>query len=352
MARKSKSSAKPTATSSKTDLGVSELRLRLNFLEKENEKLLKQIEKNRTELNNLTESINDVGVQIAQRSAPLRQKLFDLDSQIHKIFKDIFTGRKLGKKSRKDIEEVYYHLQSDGIITPNHDFMDTQMFGADDFEDFEGFDDEPDWGKQQERSHQDIARDFPKPDRDELKKIRQLFLRLAESFHPDKVTDEAEKEYRTEVMKEINQAYQHGDLAKLLAIEKQQELGEIINRDSSDDLTRQCARVEAENTFLNDQLTNLKQQLRLTKKTPQGSITTQFKKMQKHGVDPIEVALSEVEAQIEIIEQLHKFITDFRDRRITIKEFLRGPTALMPQQDLSEEEMLLEFLSRFESRYK
>lgn len=94
------------------------------------------------------------------------------------------------------------------------------------------------------------------------------------------MTDEAQREYCTEVMKEINQAYQNGDLAKLLAIEKQQELGQVINHDSADDLTRQCTKVEAENTFLKDQLSNLKQQLRLTKNTQQGAITAQFKRLQ------------------------------------------------------------------------
>jgi hypothetical protein len=39
-------------------------------------------------------------------------------------------------------------------------------------------------------------------------------------------------------------------------------------------------------------------------------------------------------------------VLDFRDRRITIQEFLRGPSALM-QQQMSEEELMLEFLSQF-----
>jgi hypothetical protein len=55
---KSAKSAPKSSTSTKsTDLGLSDLRLRLNFLEKENEKLLKQIEKNRSELHNLNESL-------------------------------------------------------------------------------------------------------------------------------------------------------------------------------------------------------------------------------------------------------------------------------------------------------
>jgi hypothetical protein len=344
MARKSKK-ATPTSASN-SDLGLSELRVRLDFLNKENEKILKQIEKKRSELKNLAESIETIAVEVAQRTAPFRQKLLELDAQIHAAFKEIFAGRKLGKKSKKDIERLYYQMQFDGVISPNR------------FHGYESFDveepgDETDWEDDDEaRSHSGDYRDLtdlPKPDRDELKKIRQTFLRLAEIFHPDKVSDEAEKEHCTEVMKEINQAYKNGDLAKLLAIEKQQSLGEAIDRDSSDDLTRECAKVEAENAFLKEQLATLQLQLRKSKNSQQGAIAGHFKKMAKIGLDPIAEALAEVEAQIAVFEELHKFIADFRDRRITIKEFLRGPVALMPQDedDMSDEELLLEFLSRY-----
>ena len=334
MARKSKISTDTT----NNELGLSDLRVRLNLLEKENSKLIKQIESNRTKLNNLNDSIKEVGIQIAQRVAPFRQKILELDEQIHTVFQGILTGRKLGKKSRKDIETVYYHLQFDGVISPKHLPMESDIF-----ENNDESEDEPNWDSYKGHSYQQVVEDIPKPDRDELKKIRQLFLRLADSFHPDKVIDEAEKEYCTEIMKEINLAYQDGDLARLLAIEKQQELGAIIDRDSSDDLTRHCAKVEAENTYLKDQLETLKQQLKLTKKTQQGEMTAVFKKISKYGGDPMSEALREVESQISIIEQMHQFVVDLRDRRITIKEFLQGPEALR-QQQMSEEELMLEFL--------
>ena len=338
MARKSKISTDTT----NNELGLSDLRVRLNLLEKENSKLIKQIESNRTKLNNLNDSIKEVGIQIAQRVAPFRQKILELDEQIHTVFQGILTGRKLGKKSRKDIETVYYHLQFDGVISPKHLPMESDIF-----ENNDESEDEPNWDSYKGHSYQQVVEDIPKPDRDELKKIRQLFLRLADSFHPDKVIDEAEKEYCTEIMKEINLAYQDGDLARLLAIEKQQELGAIIDRDSSDDLTRHCAKVEGENTYLKDQLETLKQQLKLTKKTQQGEMTAVFKKISKYGGDPMSEALREVESQISIIEQMHQFVVDLRDRRITIKEFLQGPEALR-QQQMSEEELMLEFLSQFQ----
>lgn len=338
MARKSKISTDNT----NNELGLSDLRVRLNFLEKENSKLIKQIESNRTKLNNLNDSIKEVGIQIAQRVAPFRQKMYELDEQIHTVFQEILTGRKLGKNSRKDIETVYHHLQFDGVISPKHLPMESDIF-----ENNADSDDEPNWDSYKGKSHQQVIEDIPKPDRDELKKIRQLFLRLADSFHPDKVTDKAEKEYRTEIMKEINLAYQDGDLARLLAIEKQQELGAIIDRDSSDDLTRHCAKVEAENTYLKDQLETLKRQLKLTKKTQQGEMTAVFKKISKYGGDPIGEALREVEFQISIVEKMHQFVVDLRDHRITIKEFLRGPEFLR-QLQMSEEELMLEFLSQFQ----
>lgn len=343
MARRSKASPPTSNVASSNDLGLSDLRVRLNFLEKENSKLIKQIESNRTKLEKLNDSIKEVGIQIAQRIAPFRQKMMELDEQIHTVFQEIFNGRKLGKKSRKNIETVYYNLQYDGIISPKH--LPTESDSLE--EDFDDLEDEPNWDDDRGHSHQQFAEDIPKPDREEKRKIRQLFLRLADSFHPDKVTDPSEKEYCTEIMKEINLAYQNGDLARLLAIEKQQDLNAMIDRDSSDDLTRHCAKVEAENTYLKEQLETLKRQLKLTKKTQQGEMTAAFQKITKYGGDPIGEALHEVEQQISIVEQMHEFVVDFRDRRITIQEFLRGPQSLIPDQ-MSEEEMLLEFLSRFQ----
>lgn len=339
MARQSKST-NSTPTASQGNLGISDLRNRLNFLEKENEKLLKQIESNRTKLNNLNDSINDVGIEVAQRIAPFRQKILELDLKIHDVFKEIFAARKLEKKSRKDIESVYYQLQARGLISPQQLPSDAGVAVNDSEE-------ESEWGGDEGRSHHEFMEDIAKPDRDDLKKIRQLFLRLADRFHPDKVIDEVEKAFRTEVMKEINLAYQNGDLARLLEIEKQQELEALIDRDSSDDLTRHCAKVESENSFLKNQLAMLKQQLKLTKKTQQGEMTAAFKKITKYGGDPIGEALFEFEAHVEAIEQLHKFVLDFRDRRITIQDFLRGPTDLS-QEQMSEEELMLEFLSQFQ----
>jgi prefoldin subunit 5 len=326
-------------------LALSDLRLRLDFLELENEKLLKQIEKKRTELTNLLDRIREIGTEVAQRSAPILQQLLTLDEKIHAIFTEIFNGRKLGKQTRKDIEKIYYTLQISGLISPSND-REEESDDLEDLEDNDDWDAEDFFGRQQ-RSHFNSQVEPPQIDRDELKKIRQIFLRLADVFHPDKTLEDKDREYRTEVMKEINQAYQSGDLARLLAIEKQHQMGETIDRDSEDDLTRRCQQIERENEFLNSQFTTLKQEIRTTKNTPEGSIVAEYKKLTKAGLDPIGEMVAETESQVETIAEVYQFVADFRDKKMTIKDFMKGPSVFQQMQQVSAEELLMELFAQF-----
>ena len=332
-------------TAGADELAISDLRIRLDFLERDNEKLLKQIEKKRTELNNLLDRIREIGAEVAQRNAPVLQQLLELDRQIHAIFTDIFMGKKLGKQSRKNIEKIYYTLQLSGLISPSTSHNPTSDEPAY-LEDEDGWDAEKFFGRRQQ-SPFNSEEESPSIGRDELKKIRQIFLRLADVFHPDKVRNDADREYHTEVMKEVNQAYQSGDLAKLLAIEKQHQMGELIDRNSEDDLTRRCIQIEQENEFLNGQFASLKQELRLIKSTPQGSMVTEYRKMTKSGIDPIGEMVTETESQIKIIAEVHQFVSDFRDRKMTIKDFMKGPSVFQQMQQVSPEELLMELFGQF-----
>jgi hypothetical protein len=183
MARKSAKS--PARLSVSGTLAVSDLRIRLEFLERDNQKLLGKIEKKRTELANFIDRIRELAVEVSQRSAPLLQQLLDLDRQLHTLFAEIFSGRKLGKQTRKSIELIYANLQAAGLISPcpNRPKHSQRDRSPDD----ERHEPDWEWGEQHSSTH--FADESPKLDRDELKKIRQIFLKLAEVFHPDKVTD-------------------------------------------------------------------------------------------------------------------------------------------------------------------
>jgi hypothetical protein len=322
-------------------LAISDLRIRLEFLERDNQKLLGKIEKKRTELHNLIDRIGEIAIEVSQRSAPVLQQLLELDLKLHAVFAEIFTGRKLGKQTRQNVETIYANLQAAGLISPARDRdcqRENDSFTPDDPAD------EPDWEWGDRQSPSIFEDDSPKLDRDELKKIRQIFLRLAEVFHPDKVTDDDLAKYHTEVMQEINQAYQSGDLAKLLAIEKKHRMGEIIDLNNQDELTQRCARIEQENEFLTNQFAQIKLELRLTKNTQQGAMAAEYRKLTKAGYDPIGEIIAETESQVQTVSEVYQFITDFRDRRITIKDFMKGPAIFQEMRQMSEEEIFIEFL--------
>jgi hypothetical protein len=140
-------------------------------------------------------------------------------------------------------------------------------------------------------------------------------------------------------MKEINRAYQEGDLARLLEIERQHHLGETIDNSTEDDVTRRCINLEKQNEILKTQYKKLKQELHLARNTAEGAMVSDSRKAAKQGIDYTSIMLKQLKSQINIIADIHDFIKDFREQKITIKDFLSGPPSLRSIR----EEMMEEF---------
>lgn len=334
---------KISAPSQATPLALSELHIQLEGLEKEHQSLLKQIKKKRTELKNFVEKMRSLATEVFHRATPSFQKMADLDQEIHTLFAEILTTRKLGKQTKKSIEVIYYNLQLAGVIShkpvsenEDEDIELDELFGNSEQEDTEHR--YQHWEAQQELQSPTAART------EESRKIRQTFLRLAEIFHPDKVKDSETQMHHTEIMKEINTAYQEGDLARLLEIERQHQVGEAIDRNSEDDLTRKCRNLEQQNEILKTQYENLKRELRLAKNTPEGAMVADSRKAAKQGIDAISQMLETVEAQINIIAEIRDYVKDFKEQKLTVKEFLQGPKSLQSLKQKRMEEMLDEML--------
>ena len=335
MARKTKTASSATVT----PLALSDLHLQLQGLEKEHESLLKQIKRKRTELNNFVEKMRSLATEVFHRVSPNMKTMAELDAEIHALFAEILTTRKMGKQTQKNIQSLYRSLQMGGIISykaieedDDDDELD-ELFENDDSEE----------NHQRRRQFWEAEGDSESPTvprTDESRKVRQTFLRLAEIFHPDKVKDNETQMTHTEIMKEINKAYQEGDLARLLEIERKYEVGETIDNNSEDDLSRKCKNIEQQNQILKNQYEKLKQELRLAKNTPEGSMVADYKKAAKQGVDCIELMVETMQSQTKIVAEIRDFVKDFKDKKITIKEFLAGPESLRSmQQDMMEELM-------------
>jgi hypothetical protein len=343
MPKKTKS-ASPTPPTT-TTLALSDLHIYLASLEKEHQSLLKQIKKKRTEINNFVEKMRSLATEIFQKASPCFRKMSDLDQEIHGLFQEILTTRKFGKQTQNKIESLYMNLQMSGIISPkavgeDEDTELDEMFENPETDNHQHRQNQY-WDSQQEVESTSASRS------EDSRKIRQTFLKLAEIFHPDKVQDSETHKSHTEIMKEINKAYQEGDLARLLEIERQHQLGENIDNNNEDDLNRRCKNLEQQNEILKTQYEKLKQELRLAKNTPEGAMVSDARKAAKHGIDATGVMLQQLESQIEIVVDIRDFIQNFRDKKITIKEFLEGPPSLRSLREEMMEELLEEMMAEF-----
>jgi hypothetical protein len=344
MARKTKTASSTTVT----PLALSDLHLQLAGLEKEHQSLLKQIKKKRTELNNFVEKMRSLATEVFHRVSPNMQTMAELDAEIHALFAEILNTRKMGKQTQKNIQSLYRSLQMGGIIS----YKPIEEEDDDDDEELDELFEDNDSQENHQRRRQfwEAEQDSESPTvarTDESRKIRQTFLRLAEIFHPDKVKDNETQMTHTEIMKEINKAYQDGDLARLLEIERKYEVGETIDNNSEDDLSRRCKNIEQHNQILKNQYEKLKQELRLAKNTPEGSMVADYKKAAKQGIDCIELMLETIQSQTKIVAEIRDFVQDFKDKKITIKEFLAGPESLRSVQEDMMEELLERMMEEF-----
>lgn len=346
MARKTKTTSSTTVT----PLALSDLHLQLQGLEKEHESLLKQIKKKRTELNNFVEKMRSLATEVFHKVSPNMQTMAELDAEIHALFTEILTTRKMGKQTQKNIQSLYRSLQMGGIIS--YKAIDEDQEDDDDNEDLDELfeNDDSQENHQRRRQFWEAEGDSESPTvprTDESRKVRQTFLRLAEIFHPDKVKDNETQMTHTEIMKEINKAYQEGDLARLLEIERKYEVGETIDNNNEDDLSRKCKNIEQQNQILKNQYEKLKQELRLAKNTPEGTMVADYKKAAKQGIDCIELMLETIQSQTKIVAEIRDFVKDFKDKKIPIKEFLAGPQSLRSMQEDMMEELMEKIMGEF-----
>ncbi|BBD62734.1 heat shock protein DnaJ domain-containing protein (plasmid) [Nostoc sp. HK-01] len=347
MPRRTAKSSSPSKVA--TGLALSELHLRLEYLEKQHQSILKQIKRKRTELHNFVERARSLATEVVHQTTNSFQKMAELDQEIHDLFETIFTTRKFGKQTLKKIQAVYHQLQFAGVISVK---PDRSQFQAEPNEEFTHL--EEDFSTQStENSHQNQqwqaqeTTSFGAGTRTETQqKIRSTFLRLAEIFHPDKAQDSETQKYHTQIMQEINIAYQEGDLARLLEIESRQQVGETINPNSEDDLSRKCRHLEQQNQILQAQYENLKRELRLAKNTPEGAMVSSSRKTAKQGIDAVAGMVEAIESQIQAVSQIRDFVKDFQQQKLTIQEFLSGPVSLYS----SEEELLQDILEQMLSQ--
>ncbi|MBR8829237.1 MAG: J domain-containing protein [Gomphosphaeria aponina SAG 52.96 = DSM 107014] len=322
-----------TNTATTTTLALASLP-QLEPLLKEKEWLLKQIKRKRTELKNFVDQMRTIAREVFLKADPYYKKIYAFDEEIHSLFQEILTARKLGKKTKKDIENIYRNLQLMGLISPTNQGQEEQYLDLDELFEEDEEEEEEETNTQQQSS--EISQDLNH--RSNTKEMRNIFLSLAEKFHPDKVTDPETQMRHTEIMKEINRAYKENDLAKLMEIAEKEAVERGLDLENEEEIDRKFRLLTKENQLLTQQYEYLKKELSLAKNTPEGELVKEYRKGKRQGNDLIAEMVDMVEGQLKAVENVKNFVQDFRDKKITIKEFLAGPNlgVKLNKEDLEE----------------
>jgi len=311
--KNNKTQSNVTANAQTASLARTSLHEEVEALKRDQQWYLKQIKRKRSELQNFVAQLTDISKEIFRRSRPVIEQITERDREIHQLFQEILTKRKASKNNLKKIQSIYSSLQMEGVISPEQDQQKENVS-------------EPD---NEQKQQQTTETRQPSADKSPNQpKLRETFLRLASRFHPDKVADEETQTQYTAIMQEVNDAYQQGDFARLLEIERKQHDQDlhVASQDNESSLEKQHAKLIRDNELLKQQYEEIKQELRYLRRTPEGEAVTEYRRATKEGIDPIAEMVEQAENQLEHLTEIRDFVKDFLDKKITIKQFLTGPS--------------------------
>lgn len=293
-------------------LRVREPSERLRAALEEHEKLMARVARRRKELEALEQAIRDASTQVRVRARPLVEEVQRLGAELHAMFEALIAAKR-PQRQRERIRRLYRELQDAGVL-PRRDDEECDC-GS---EHGESFDETPFGGAEDWTAFHPAAA----PKEHNRGALRDLYRRLAETLHPDKVQDEADKAHRTEMMKEVTVAYRQSDFARLLEIERAWASSAAPTTLTADEeIERRLAVLAEADGELRKQLRALEREVRGRRRTPEADLA----KTRKRGPSGVDMLLEQAEAELESLRKMHAFVEAFRDGKMSLEEFLEGP---------------------------
>jgi hypothetical protein len=176
--------------------------------------------------------------------------------------------------------------------------------------------------------------------------VRYTFLRLAARYHPDLAADAETQHRHTYILMELNGASRAGDAAALFAFERAMNsaaAGELAATGPDDE--ERCRKLEAEIAMLKDQFRALADQVAAMRRSEMGELVAEYRRLKRatRG-DPIDYFAAEVNEDVESLTEIRDFVRNFRDRKITIAAFVRGPASFQVDTEKELQEAIDDLL--------
>jgi hypothetical protein len=295
--------------------------------------LLKKIAQQKKELERLEQLQRDAESVLSQCVRPIVLACQQLSRELRGLFRELSRNRTLGKRALHAVAVVQRALQSQGLLSSD----DNDEPSADpDEEPGESFHEPETSSREQTLSARHEGGEANN------ESLRALFKRLAVALHPDRVQDDAEKRRRTEAMKAVTRAYESGDFATLLQVERTWALGAVTTSPQLDEKAR-CALLERAVGELQAQLKVLRAEAKEVRRT--GPL--QFFPRGAKGVGPaaLKHLVADAEQELAQLTKIRDLVLAFKEGRITLSQFLEGPSAGGDEPEDLYEALLVEMLA-------
>ncbi len=301
---------------------------RLGELLDRHESALRRLGQKQRELKRFKAECEELRLQLAEFLLPIEAKGRSLDDAIHRLFQELLTTRKRSKRTIRKIRKLYEDLQLLGTISSRaEDDEHPLVSGIQDRAEAAG------GNPYSDPFFEDAAAEVckPAPHRgrsDDKKNLRSLFLKLAGALHPDKVQDDQEKRRRTELMKELNRAYQDGDAARILQIELSLNIGALCNigEGPESESDRRCRVLQTQYELLAEQYDEALGDLREARSGMLGVAVIEVRRNRRaHLANPLSTIIDPMEDSIEFLQNVHDHVEGFAKSEMTLDDFLDGP---------------------------
>jgi hypothetical protein len=307
---------------------------RLEALQQEHERLLREITKKRAKFELVEREARDAASALAAKVIPLRERYLGTLDELRAIFEGLLGEQShLNKRDKARVRRLYARLLPGLERDVDADERDEEAYDPGD----------PSASRARSAVDDDSEAGYSatKPSEKNAGLLRSLFRKLAVALHPDKVQDEKERATLTSIMKEVTRAYESGDVARLVEIERTW-LAQAPVPDRELDVARRISELLAANKELRRQLRGLTAELKELKQSTVGHSTPR-RRGAREPRSEVDEMVAHLERELAELVAIRDFAQRFADGDIGITEFLLGPEPLDGEDDPFDQ-MLAEVL--------
>jgi hypothetical protein len=292
-------------------------RQRLSTLEREHERLLREIRKKKLARDASEDTARDAARAFDARLGPLREALCAATREMQAMLASLLgAGSRLNRRDKARVRRAYGHLLSE------RDAADESSSADEEHEPHAGA------GARRPSPQGDAGYSAPKPKDQGPCLLRSLFRKLALALHPDKEQDPAQRATLTSVMKEVTRAYEIGDVARLVELERSW-LAAPVPCEHEADLERNTQLLLQANQELRRQLRALSAELKSLRDSVLALGPLRGTRSKGAGDGAQEWLLAELERELLEMQVLRDFARSFLSGDVSLSEFLLGPPSLL-----------------------